>query len=301
MSLRFFICAVIICISGISTTIYLDIANSSVNTSTVTTASVQKTTTQASLLSTAIASSTTRTTAANSDDVQAAEIPEQNFTYLEINNSCSIVLSEDCLTAHSQPSSTSTVRQQLRNGMVLLVDETITTPDGSSWHRIAFDEQLRYRERLQLPWYVSADAGEIFTDVGVQHLTADTPTTTKHILIERGTQMLYVYDGDELFMATSTATGLWATPTPRGHFTVFTKTPTRYMQGPIPDITPQYYDLPGVPWNLYFTHQGAIVHGVYWHDTFGAPYSNGCVNLPTHLARELYEWADVGMSLVVRD
>ena len=97
------------------------------------------------------------------------------------------------------------------------------------------------------------------------------------------------------------STGLELTPTPRGVFSVYKKTPTRYMQGPLPDISDQYYDLPGVPWNLYFTKQGAVIHGAYWHNSFGTPWSHGCVNLPPEKARELYLWAELGTQVLVRD
>jgi lipoprotein-anchoring transpeptidase ErfK/SrfK len=97
------------------------------------------------------------------------------------------------------------------------------------------------------------------------------------------------------------STGLEFTPTPRGTFTVYRKTPSRYMQGPLPGVSDQYYDLPGVPWNLYFTQQGAVIHGAYWHDNFGKRWSHGCVNVPPAKARELYQWADLGMQVTVRD
>ena len=73
------------------------------------------------------------------------------------------------------------------------------------------------------------------------------------------------------------------------------------MQGPLPGISDQYYDLPGVPWDLYFTHEGGAIHGAYWHDKFGERWSHGCVNLPIEKAKELYEWTDLGTTVVVRD
>lgn len=73
------------------------------------------------------------------------------------------------------------------------------------------------------------------------------------------------------------------------------------MQGPIPGITDQYYDLPGVPWNLYFTYQGAAIHGTYWHKNFGKQSSHGCVNLTTEEAQKLYNWAGVGTFVIVQD
>ena len=73
------------------------------------------------------------------------------------------------------------------------------------------------------------------------------------------------------------------------------------MQGPIPGVSSHYYDLPGVPWNLYFSKEGAVIHGAYWHTSFGKQWSNGCVNLPIATAEKIYKWADVGTKVVVRD
>ena len=105
-----------------------------------------------------------------------------------------------------------------------------------------------------------------------------------------------------LFMETTISTGLELTPTPRGTFTIFKKTPSRYMQGPLPYLTvSRYYDLPGVPFNLYFTEGGAVIHGAYWHDSFGSRYSSGCVNMRIDEARMLYSWATLGTTVTVRD
>jgi lipoprotein-anchoring transpeptidase ErfK/SrfK len=113
-------------------------------------------------------------------------------------------------------------------------------------------------------------------------------------------EKLYAYDGDKLFMEELISTGLDFTPTPVGTFRVFKKTPSRYMQGPLPNSpSTQVYDLPGVPWNLYFTSGGSVIHGAYWHDNFGKIWSHGCVNLPPQKAKELYMWADIGISVIV--
>ncbi len=222
-------------------------------------------------------------------------------TYLEITSGCKVTLSEDCIHAYSRPSETATVRAALRIGAVLLVAGSTTTSDGTLWHEITFDEGLRYPERLDLPWFIRADAGTLVRTEGATELSSTTPTSTKSLLVDRSDQRLYAYEGDRLVKTYTISTGRELTPTPRGTFRVYRKTPTRYMQGPIPGITEKYYDLPGVPWNLYFTQQGAIVHGAYWHNSFGSQYSNGCVNLPLTDARSVYEWADLGMTVTVRD
>jgi lipoprotein-anchoring transpeptidase ErfK/SrfK len=229
--------------------------------------------------------------------------PEGTFTYLEVTDSCGVHYGGECLRVRSGPGTDFPVVASLRNGMVLKVAETITT-GTTTWHKVIFDEWLRYPERHNGDWYVAADYVTLLNDPGTMTLASHpvTGTTTKSILVDRSEQKLYAYDGDELFMVATTSTGLDSTPTPRGVFTVYQKTPSRYMQGPLPNInSDDYYDLPGVPWNLYFTEGGAVIHGAYWHDSFGTKYSHGCVNLEPAIARKVYEWAELGMTITVRD
>lgn len=221
--------------------------------------------------------------------------------YLEITTGCSLSVDDTCVTAHRLPTGSSTIRASLRIGTVLLLGNSTTSSDGSLWYEVLFDEPLRYPDRLTLPWYIPATAGTIHYEKGVEELASTTPTTTKSILVDRSDQKLYAYEGDTLVRTYVISTGLELSPTPRGVFTIYRKTPTRYMQGPIPGINTKYYDLPGVPWNLYFTKQGAVVHGAYWHNSFGRQYSSGCVNVNPKGARELYQWAELGMTITVRD
>ena len=37
--------------------------------------------------------------------------------------------------------------------------------------------------------------------------------------------------------------------------------------------------------------KGYGLHGTYWHNDFGHPHSHGCVNLPTPIAKQIYEWS----------
>jgi lipoprotein-anchoring transpeptidase ErfK/SrfK len=59
-------------------------------------------------------------------------------------------------------------------------------------------------------------------------------------------------------------------------------------------INGEYYDVPSVPWVMYFTDLGHALHGTYWHNNFGQTMSHGCVNLPMDFAEWLYGWADIG-------
>lgn len=224
------------------------------------------------------------------------------FEYVKVVDGCGIHFGGECLNVRSEPSTSSPAVAQLRNGIVLKVGGKVTN-DGMDWYKIVFDEWLRYPERLNGDWYVAADYVEVLKDEGDKTIWEDGhASTSKRIVVDRSDQTLQAYDGEELFAEMSISTGLDLSPTPRGNFTIFKKTPSRYMQGPLPGIVgSDYYDLPGVPWNLYFTEQGAVIHGAYWHDSFGTPYSHGCVNLSPTEAQKLYEWADLGTKVLVRD
>jgi len=246
-------------------------------------------------------STATTSSTANNTPTGPLQGPTLPNRYFSIERGCSIAIDDACVRAMSRPSTSSTPRVPLRIGSLLYVKGSTTTTDGTVWYEIDFPEALRYSDRLTLPWFIPAEAGTLIQATGPEELTSTTPTTTKRLVVDRSDQLLLRYEGETLVATHTISTGRELTPTPRGTFTIFKKTPSRYMQGPIPGISKNYYDLPGVPWNLYFTKQGAVVHGAYWHNNFGRPYSNGCVNLPPALARTIYDWAPLGTTVTVRD
>ncbi len=241
------------------------------------------------------------TTSSNKPDL-SFPTEEGKQEYIEVVDSCGPHFDSECLRVRSAPSLSSSVVASLRNGMVLRVKEKVEG-DGIVWYKVIFDEWLRYPNRVEDDWYVAADFVKLILDEGDKTLwESKRATTSKSIVVSRSEQMLYAYEGEELFLTATTSTGLLLTPTPRGTFTVFKKTPSRYMQGPLPNLSDQqYYDLPGVPWNLYFTEGGAVIHGAYWHNSFGSRYSHGCVNLPPEVAHTLYSWTDLGTKVIIKD
>lgn len=255
-----------------------------------------------------------------STEKEVIPIDKVLFEYVEVTNGCGPHFEGDCLNVRSGPGLDYPVVAQLRNGIVLKVGGKVER-DDETWFKIIFDEWLRYPERIKDDWYISADYVEVLLDEGDKTVwdkkdtdaktasstiasdqSQSTTTPIKKIIVDRSEQKLYAYEDEDIFMEIDISTGLELTPTPRGEFTIFKKTPSRYMQGPLPNlIDQQYYDLPGVPWNLYFTHGGAVIHGAYWHNSFGHPYSHGCVNVEPNNARKLYNWADLGTKVIVRD
>ncbi len=227
--------------------------------------------------------------------------PEETLDhrFAEVRDGCGPHFEGLCAIARTAATTTAPRAARLRVGVVLPIASTTILDDaGFAWYQIEWREWIRYPERVRTVWFVRADTVVPLSFPDTEDTAA---TTSKRIVIDRSLQTLYAYEGDTLFLSTRISTGLDLTPTPRGQFSVYLKTPSRYMQGPLPGISDQYYDLPGVPWNLYFTKEGGAIHGAYWHNEFGRQWSHGCVNLPLDAARQLYDWTPVGTPVIVRD
>lgn len=222
------------------------------------------------------------------------------LTFIEITGGCNWTYAGACVNVRTGPGTDYPVALKLRDGIVLKVAST-TVVDGRTWYKIGFSRLPRYPERITSDWYVAADLVRPIYDIGEQVSDSGlNASSTKRIVISLPENMLRAYDGETLFMEQPISPGLELTPTPRGTFWIYRKTPDSYMQGPLPGISDQYYDLPGVPWDLYFTVDGGAIHGTYWHDHFGQPWSHGCVNMPPEQAKILYEWAELGTPVIVK-
>ncbi len=122
------------------------------------------------------------------------------------------------------------------------------------------------------------------------------PKAQKTIVVSVGQQMLWAYKGDKVVLSSYVSTGRAGFDTPVGSYAVLTKFPSQTMEGVIGG---EYYNVPDVPWVLYFTNSGHALHGTYWHNNFGTPMSHGCVNLPVDVAAWLYDWAPVGTRVLI--
>ncbi|MEI8130153.1 MAG: L,D-transpeptidase family protein [bacterium] len=226
--------------------------------------------------------------------------------YIEITGGCDWKFTGSCVNVRSGAGTRYGVVMRLRAGIVLRVEPEAVAGDGFNWYKVIQDKQLWHPERVKSDWYVASDAGFVmhFTDPGDIQINASevTPPTNKRIVVNLTKETLMAYDEDQLFMEESISTGIEANPTTAGKFKIFRKTPSRYMQGPLPDsdIT-ESYDLPGVAWDMYFTADGSVLHTAYWHDSFGEPMSHGCINQRAENARTLYAWADLGTPVVIEE
>jgi lipoprotein-anchoring transpeptidase ErfK/SrfK len=115
----------------------------------------------------------------------------------------------------------------------------------------------------------------------------------KWIEVDLDTQRLSAWDDGRMVLTTAISSGTRNTPTPRGNFRIYRKFEKQRMTGP-------GYNLPTVPWVMYFRKGGYALHGTYWHSNFGRPVSRGCINLSIGDAAWLYQWAPSGTTIVIR-
>ncbi len=109
------------------------------------------------------------------------------------------------------------------------------------------------------------------------------------------------YEGTEPVMVLPTVPGSAKTPTIEGIYQIQSKVAQRDMSGFNPDGSTYYYQ--DVPYALYF-HGSYAIHGAYWRDSFGTfepeTGSHGCPNLSPPTAKLLFDWAEVGDTVVTR-
>lgn len=138
-----------------------------------------------------------------------------------------------------------------------------------------------------------SDAGTVSYGIDYAFAAPAAPTGIgREIVVDLSDSRTYAYENGQLVRSVLVSTGLPATPTVQGDFTVQRKYVAQLMAGP------GYY-LPDVPYILYF-YQGYALHGTYWHENWGQPMSHGCVNMPTSEAEWLYNWADIGTPVRVQ-
>lgn len=180
----------------------------------------------------------------------------------------------------------------LKQGMVLKINkEVIFDGQRAPWYRVTADIWNRYGSRN---WFISANHWYVKKLAFQGEITAFPDTREKWIEITLSNQRLKAWEKNEkgenrLAFETSISSGVH-NATKKGTFRIYTSRIHSYMKG-------WDYDLPGVPFCLYFDGLRAI-HGAYWHNSFGYVRSHGCVNLPLDNAEWLWFWT-YGKSLKV--
>jgi lipoprotein-anchoring transpeptidase ErfK/SrfK len=152
---------------------------------------------------------------------------------------------------------------------------------------VALGEQLAKKMKIDTSPETQGDIPTYSEDLWVP----PQPVGEHWIEVNLSTQYLIAWVGDTSVAETYVSTGRPGFDTPTGTFYINTKLETDDMEGVLGG---EYYNVPAVPWVMYFTDVGHAIHGTYWHSNFGYVMSHGCVNLPMDFAEWLYYWADIG-------
>lgn len=180
---------------------------------------------------------------------------------------------------------------------------THTVAAGETLSSIAAAYGVSANELSRLNALADADTLRPGQDLAVPAPGAGPAAATgdKRIEIDVSEQRMYVWQGETLVWNFVVSTGLPGYPTRRGTFEVQSRIPNAWSTA----------------WQLWMPHwlgiywAGGSENGIHalpivngqrlWGGYLGSPISYGCVVLGTEDAELLYEWADIGTPVVIRD
>ncbi|MEE8390943.1 MAG: L,D-transpeptidase [Anaerolineae bacterium] len=191
--------------------------------------------------------------------------------------------------AYAEPNLQSQYVYRFYGGNVFHIVDALEDEHGTGWYKV-YDEFPPTSPTHQ--WMLARDIRRIPRS----EMAPISPFVGgKRIEVDIDKQRLTCYEGDHVAFTTLVSAGLaGATATPMGEMSVLLKQPSRHMSnhsypgGPSP--LGDLFDLPGVPWNIFFDLSGTAIHGTYWHNDFGVRRSHGCLNVSQETARWIYRW-----------
>ena len=137
-----------------------------------------------------------------------------------------------------------------------------------AWRKVAGMSRTYVADRGRLRRRCSAGKGEF----KVRH-----PGDGRHVEARINAQVLALIDGGKVQRIYHTSTGAPATPTVRGKFSVYLKTPGTNAKGMVD--------------SSYFI-RGYAIHGYASVPPYNA--SHGCLRVPVPNARAIYDWLRIG-------
>ncbi len=153
-------------------------------------------------------------------------------------------------------------------------------------------------QRLSIPGRVAVSAPQPNAAPAQPPAPKPAPVVTasdgKWIDIDLTRQTMTAYQGSAPVKSVLISSGVSWHPTPIGRYAIYTKITSQTMSG---GYGAEAYNLPGVPWVMYFEGANAI-HGAYWHNNFGHPMSHGCINATIADAKWFFDWAQIGTPVI---
>ena len=132
-----------------------------------------------------------------------------------------------------------------------------------------------------------AEFGKVGLNPGQYVWASSIPAGETRVVIDRLTQMGYVYRGNKLIGAAHVSTARQGHITPLGQWSVLEKRPF---------YRSKKYDNAPMPWKERIDNYGIALHG---GGIPGYPESHGCIHLPVKFAEKLYALTRIGTKVVI--
>jgi hypothetical protein len=176
-------------------------------------------------------------------------------------------------------------------GSVHRVVEVVLDRENNAWYKCLDDKPGRP------PVYVLGRHMRKLTEKDFEPIN---PGANKEMVVTLSTQTIECFEDGKLVFKTLTSSGAGGFPTPTGEHAVVYKQPSRHMYTDPNDPVmggdavgdEDFFDLPGVPFSVFFTTMGHASHGTWWHGDYGRPRSHGCLNVTPEDAQWLYRWVE---------
>ncbi len=117
-------------------------------------------------------------------------------------------------------------------------------------------------------------------------LVPPTNRANLRLKLSTGAQRLYLVEGDRVLLATPCSVGTAATPTPHGHFKIYTKTQNR-----------RRVSEPGSGYPMTYWMEFQTAYGMHWGFVKPYPCTHGCVRLPIKAAQKVFNTIPTGTPL----
>lgn len=106
------------------------------------------------------------------------------------------------------------------------------------------------------------------------------------VKLSTGAQRLYVVEGDTVLLATPVSVGKASSPTPHGNFTIYSKQANR-----------RRISSPGAGYPMTYWMEFKPAYGMHWGFIKPQPSTMGCVRMPLHSARKVFQLVRSGTPL----
>jgi lipoprotein-anchoring transpeptidase ErfK/SrfK len=182
------------------------------------------------------------------------------------------------------------ITPRLYYSQIIWVDRLMTDVDGQIWYHL----NEPYGSYGDIFWA----RAEAFRPLTPEDFSTINPEASeKRIVVDVNYQTMSCFEGKTEVFFTRISSGakfdylgnrvdVWETPV--GKYPIWRKLVSLHMSG---GTTGGGWDLPGIGWVSLFIGSGVAIHSTFWHNNFGVPMSNGCVNARPEDAQWVFRWS----------